>query len=316
MKQLQGLLSFIEVADAGTLAGAARRLGVTPAAVSKNLARLEEQLGVRLVQRSTRTTRLTVEGARFLERARAALQALDEAVAEVSQAGGEAVGTVRMSVGVSFGRHWVLPALPAIVESHPRLRVEVDLDNRPVDLVARGYDLGIRGGALPNSSFVARRACRLPLMLVASAGYLRRAGVPSTPADLAQHRCVQTRLADGSLSTWRFRGVGQRRNELVPAAALVVDDGEAAADLALADAGIVQCGLYHVLPSLRSGRLRLVLADSHDPGNREFLLLFPHREYLAPRVRAVVDGLMAHFKASGDLHLQPADLPAAFRAAP
>jgi DNA-binding transcriptional LysR family regulator len=316
MKQLQGLLSFIEVADAGTLAGAARRLGVTPAAVSKNLARLEEQLGVRLVQRSTRTSRLTAEGARFLERARSALQALDEAVAEVSQAGGEAVGTVRLSVGVSFGRHWVLPALPAIVERHPKLRVEVDLDNRPVDLVARGYDLGIRGGALPNSGFVSRRACRLPLVLVASAVYLRRAGVPATPADLAAHRCIQTRLADGSLSTWRFRGAGQRRHEIVPAAALVVDDGEAAVDLALADAGIAQCGLYHVLPSLRSGRLRLVLPDSHDAGQREFLLLFPHREYLAPRVRVVVDALMAHFKVSGDLHLLPADLPAACHAGP
>jgi DNA-binding transcriptional LysR family regulator len=314
MKQLQGLLSFIEIADAGTLAGAARRQGVTPAAVSKNLARLEEQLGVRLVQRGTRSSRLTAEGARFLERARAALRSLDEAVAEVSQAAGEPVGTVRLSVGVSFGRRWVLPALPPLVERHPKLRVEVDLDNHPVDLVARGYDLGIRGGALPNSGFVARRACRLPLVLVASPAYLRRAGVPASPADLAQHRCIQTRRTDGGLSSWHFRGAGHRRSTLVPDAALVVDETEAAVDLALADAGIVQCGLYHVLPALRAGRLRLVLRDTHDPGQREFLLLFPHREYLAPRVRVVVDALMANFKASADLHLQPEELPESFNA--
>ncbi len=313
MKQLQGLLSFIEIADAGTLAGAARRQGVTPAAVSKNLARLEAQLGVRLVQRSTRTTRLTAEGERFLQKARDALRALDEAVAEVSHAGGEAVGTVRVSVGAAFGRNWVLPALPGLLERHPRLRVEVDLDNRPVDLVARGYDIGIRGGALPNSGFVARRACRLPLALVASPAYLRRFGVPQAPGDLARHRCVQGKLADGSLSSWHFRA-GTRRSAVVPPSALVVDDSEAVVSLALAGAGIAQCGLYHVLPALRAGALQLVLPHCHDAGTREFLLLFPHREYLAPRVRAVVDALMAHFKASADLHLAPADLPASFHA--
>ena len=315
MKQLQGLLAFIEIADAGSLAGAARRLGVTPAAISKNLLRLEEQLGVRLMQRSTRTLRLTAEGAGFLDKARLALRALDEAVAEVSQSAGEAVGTVRLSVGVSFGRHWVLPALPALAEAHPQLQLEVDLDNRPVDLVARGYDIGIRGGAVPNSGFVARRACRLPLALVASPAYLARAGVPRTHAELATHRCVQLRLADGGLGSWQFRTSG-RRASLVPRSAIVVDDGEAVVDLALADAGIAQCGLYHVLPHLRAGRLKLLLVDSHDAGAREFLVVYPHRQFLAPRVRIVVDALMAHFQAAADLHLQPAELPAGFRAQP
>ena len=314
MKQLQGLLSFIEIADAGSLAGAARRLGVTPAAVSKNLARLEEQLGVRLVQRSTRTLRLTPEGAGFLDKARFALRALDDAVAEVSHAAGEPVGTVRISVGSSFGRHWVLPALPALVQRHPQLAVEVDLDNRPVDLVARGYDIGIRGGAVPNSDFVARRACRLPLVLVASPAYLKRAGVPRTPADLAAHRCIQTRLSDGGLSTWHFRVAG-RKSSLVPKSSLFVDDTEGTVDLALADAGIAQSGLYHVLEHLRSGRLKLLLVDCHEPGAREFLVVYPHRQFLAPRVRVVVDALLAHFATAADLHVQPAELPAAFRAA-
>jgi DNA-binding transcriptional LysR family regulator len=315
MKQLQGLLSFIEIADAGSLAAAARRLNVTPAAVSKNLLRLEEQLGVRLVQRSTRTLRLTAEGDAFLAKARGALRLLDEAVAEVSQSAEEPAGTVRVSVGVSFGRHWVLPALPALAQAHPQLRIEVDLDNRPVDLVARGYDIGIRGGAIKDSALVARRICRLPLVLVASPAYLRRAGVPSGPAELQAHRCVQLRLAEGALSTWRFRAPGQRRSvSMVPPAAIVVDDAEALCDLALADAGIAQCGLLHVLPFLRSGRLKLLLVDCHDAGDREFVLLYPHRQYLAPRVRAVVDGLLAHFGAAEDLHLRPEALPAKFRA--
>ena len=316
MKQLQGLLAFIEVADAGSLAGAARRIGVTPAAVSKNLLKLEAQLGVRLVQRSTRTLRLTDEGDAFLDKARAALRALDQAVADVSRSAGTPAGVVRISVGVSFGRHWVLPALPVLAERHPQLRIDVDLDNRPVDLVAEGYDIGIRGGAIDSSALVARQVCKLPLALVASPAYLRRNGIPRSPAELASHRCIQLRLSDGALSRWSFRGAGQRRIHVTPAPSFVVNDSEAGIDLALADAGIAQGGLYHLLPSLRSGRLKILLGDLHEPGHREFVLLYPHRQYLAPRVRVVVDELLVHFRAAGDLHLQPADLAEAFRAVP
>lgn len=317
MKQLQGLLAFIEVADAGSLSAAARRLGVTAAAVSKNLLKLEIQLGVRLIQRSTRRLRLTAEGAGFLERARGALRALDEAVADVSQSAAEPAGRVRISVGISFGRHWVLPALPALVDAHPRLEIDVDLDNRPVDLVAEGYDIGIRGAPLAASSLVARRICALPVALVASPAYLRRAGVPASADDLAGHRCVQLHLADGSVAGWVFRqGAQRRRVTLQPHAGIAVNDSEASIDVALAGGGIAQAGLYHALPYLRSGRLRLVLAESHDAGAREFALHYPHRRYLAPRVRVVVDALLAHFGAAGDLHLTPADLPATFRAAP
>ncbi len=315
MKQLQGLLAFIEVADAGSLAEAARRLGVTPAAVSKNLLRLEQQLGVRLMQRNTRRLRLTVEGSGFLGKARAALRALDEAVAEVSQTASVPSGRVRVSVGAAFGRHWVLPALPALAAAHPQLRIEVDLDNRPVDLVAEGYDIGIRGGKVDNSGLVARRVCALPVVLVASATYLKRAGVPSVPDDLLQHCCAQLRLSDGALSSWSFRLPGARRRVVFqPDTALVVNDNEALVDLALTDAGVVQAGLYHALPYLRSGRLKLVLGACHEPGTREFVLHYPHRLYLAPRVRVVVDALLAHFRGATDLHLQPADLPASFHA--
>jgi DNA-binding transcriptional LysR family regulator len=317
MKQLQGLLAFIEVAGAGSLAAAAQRLAVTPAAVSKNLLKLEGQLGVRLVHRSTRTLRLTPEGAAFLDKARAALRALDEAVAEVSQSAAVPSGRVRISVGVAFGRQWVLPAMPALAERHPELQIDVDLDNRPVDLVAEGYDIGIRGGRVEDSSLIARRVCLLPLALLASPAYLRRAGVPQTPDDLGRHRCVQQRFSDGAMSQWAFRAAGQRRRvQIEPTARLVVNDSNAAVDLALVGAGIVQAGLYHALPYLRSGRLKLLLVESHDPGTAEFVLHYPHRQYLAPRVRVVVDGLLAHFRDSPDLHVQPSDLPDEFRAQP
>lgn len=307
MKQLQGLLAFVEAAAAGSLAGAAQRLEVTPAAVSKNLARLEAQLGVRLIQRSTRRLRLTDEGERFLAKAREALRALDEAVAEVSNSAREASGRVRISVGIGFGRRFVLPALPALVKAHPALQVEVDLDNRPVDLVAEGYDIGVRGGTIPDSSLVARRVCALPVVLLASPGYLRRAGVPGSVAELAAHRCVQVRFASGAQSVWRFHGAGRRAaGEFQPPAAIVVNDTEAVLELALADGGIVQAGLHHALPYLRSGRLKLVLPELHDTGDREVVLHYPHRQFLAPRVRVVVDALLAHLARCEDLHVTPA----------
>lgn len=314
MKQLQGLLSFVEIAAAGSLAAAAARLEVTPAAVSKNLLRLEAQLGVRLVQRSTRRLRLTDEGTRFLAKAQDALRALDDAVADVTRSRSVPAGRVRISVGASFGRRFVLPALPALAAAHPELAIEVDLDNRPVDLVAEGFDIGIRGGVVEDSSLVARRICALPVVLLASPGYLRRAGVPRSVDELAGHRCVQVRFAGGGQSVWRFRGEGgtsRRRHagangiEFHPPAALAVSDPEAVLDLALADAGIVQAGLYHALPFLRSGRLKLLLPDAHDHGTREMVLHYPHRQFLAPRVRVVVDALLAHFAAAADLHLTP-----------
>ena len=314
MKQLQGLLALIEVSAAGSLAGAARRLGVTPAAVSKSLGRLEQQLGVRLVQRSTRTSRVTDEGVRFIDKARAALRLLDDAVAEVTLAADKPSGVVRLSMGVAFGRMWVLPALPALAERFPDLAIDVELDNTPVDMVASGIDIAIRGGSLPDADYVSRRVCRLPLVLVASPAYLARAGVPLAPGDLGQHRCIQLRFADGTVSPWPFR-VNGRRVSVTPRAALVANDSEAVVGLALAGGGIAQCGLYQALPDLQAGRLKMVLADMHEAGTREFVLVYPHRQFLAPRVRVVADALLAHFRATAALHQLPSELPVSLRAA-
>jgi len=208
MKQLQGLLAFVEAASAGSLAAAAERLELTPAAVSKSLAKLEAQLGVRLLQRSTRRLALTAEGERFLDKARLALRALDEAVADVTQSATEASGRVRISVGHAFGRQWVLPLLPPLRHAHPGLAIELDLDNRPVDLLAEGYDIGIRGGFIADSSLVARRICALPVALLASPAYLKRAGVPRTVDELKSHDCVAVRFAGQALVDGRLQATG------------------------------------------------------------------------------------------------------------
>jgi DNA-binding transcriptional LysR family regulator len=316
MTNLPALISFTEAATAGSFTAAAAKLDLTPAAVSKNVARLESQLGVRLFNRSTRQLRLTAEGEAFRVRAAAALRARDEAVAEVGRARGAAVGRVRISVGVSFGRRYLLPLLPALVAKHPELQIEASLDNRAVDLLAEGYDIGIRGGVIEESSLVARRIARLPLVLVASPGYLRGRGVPKTVAALAAHELLGVRLASGAEIPWRFRKPGGRgATEMPVPARLWLSDPEALIDLALEHAGIAQVGLHHAMPYLRSGRLKAVLADVHDAGAREIVLHYPHRLYLAPRVRVTVDALLAGLGKNQDLQATREGLTAAYCAA-
>lgn len=308
MKNMQGLLAFVETAASGSLTAAAERLALTPAAVSKSLARLEQQLGVRLFNRSTRRLAITPEGQRFLDDARVALRLLDQAVAGVSQSAQQPAGGVRISVGIAFGRRWVLPALPAITTQFPQLRVDVELDNRPVDLVAQGFDIGIRGGVIADSSLIARRVCALPLVLLASPAYLKAAGVPASADDLRSHRCAAVRLSTGQAPAWRFKRPGGRAIEFAPEAQLTTSDPETLVDLALAGAGIVQAGLHHALVHLRNGHLRMVLPELHDAGKREIVVHYPHRQYLAPRVRVVVDALLAHFAGAEELHLSVQDV--------
>ena len=315
MRNLHGLVSFTEVATAGSFTGAAAKLNLTPAAVSKNVARLEAQLGVRLFNRSTRQVHLTEEGERLRERTAPALRALDEAVSEISQARSGAVGRVRISVGVSFGLQYGLPLLPAITAANPELQIEMSLDNRPVDMLAEGFDIVIRGGVIEESSLVARRIARLPLVLVASPGYLRDRGVPAAPSDLAGHELLGVRPSSGGEIPWRFRRPGGGGGFQIPLKArLWLSDPEALLGPVLEDAGIAQVGLHHAMPHLRAGRLKVVLPGQHDASDREIVLHYPHRLYLAPRVRVTVDALLAGLAGNRDLHARPDTLPQSFLA--
>lgn len=308
MRNLQGLTSFLEAASSGSFTAAAARLDLTPAGVSKNVMRLEAELGVRLFNRHTRRIRLTPEGEAFAEQAREALRLLDNALDGVREAQAEPAGRVRISVGLSFGRTYVLPALPPLLAKHPKLEVEVSLDNRQVDLVAEGFDISIRGGVIKDSSLIARRICALPMVLVAAPAYLKRHGTPRSVADLASHTLLGTRFPTGNSSVWRFRRSrpsGGGATEFMPQARLWVSDPEAQLGLAVAGQGILQLGLHHAFADLRAGRLTRVLPDLHDPDSRELVLHYPHRQFLSPRVRVVAEALLKHFEGCEALHQAP-----------
>jgi DNA-binding transcriptional LysR family regulator len=316
VKNVQGLVSFVESASSGSFTAAASRLEVTPAAVGKNVARLERELGVRLFNRTTRRLSLTTEGRAFLEEAGDALRRLENAVDNVTLAAREPSGRVRISCSVSFGRRFVLPLLSDIARRHPQLELELVLDNRVVDMVSEGFDIAVRGGTLSDSSLVAKHVCRLYSVLVASPDYLRRHGVPASPAELSQHRLLAVRLTSGA-RPWRFRKPsGRGYAEHPPAAQLWTSDPDAFLELACAGEGICQAGLMLAAPLLREGRLRVVLQGQYDNGDRQFVLCYPHRPLMSRRVRLAVDALSEGLANEPDLQLSPQTLPKEWLASP
>lgn len=308
-QRVRAILSFVQAADAGSFAGAARALGISSAAVSKNIAGLEKALGVRLMNRTTRTLNLTAEGSAFLRQARIALEALDAATEAVIAHRAAPSGKVRISTSVGFGREQLAPTLPGLLEKYPGLAVEVDLDDRVIDLVHDGYDLALRGGRITDSSLVSRPVCQLNMLLVASPAYLDRYGVPRSPAELAQHRLLVRRFLGGRVSAWHFKAADGSTTTLdTEHAVMTMSSPETLAQSALAGVGIAQVGVHHAWKHLHRGDLKAVLLDSHDPGSYEMTLQYPHRALVAPRVRATVEYLLGAFAQLEELHVPLAAL--------
>lgn len=303
-QRVRAILSFVQAADAGSFAAAARSLGISPAAVSKNVASLEQSLGVRLMNRTTRTLSLTDEGAAFLKQARVALDALDSAADSLAAQRAETSGHVRISTSAAFGRDQLLPALPGLMTRYPALSIEVDFDDRVVDLVRDGYDLAIRGGHIADSALVSRPICHMNLVLVASATYLAREGVPQTPQELKRHKLIVRRFLGGKASPWNFRAADGSITTLdLDAAVLTLSAPEAMAEAASLGLGVAQVGVHHAWRYLAAGDLKVVLFGSHDPGSYEMVMQFPHRALMAPRVRATIDYLLAAFSQDEALHV-------------
>ena len=308
-QRVRAILSFVEAVDAGSFAAASRALGISAAAVSKNVAGLEQALGVRLMNRTTRTLNLTDEGALFLKQARIALEALDAAVDVLAEQRVETRGHVRISTSAAFGREHLMPVLPGLQTRYPALSVEVDFDDRVIDLVRDGYDLALRGGHVADSALVARPICQLNMVLVASPEYLARSGIPETPMDLAAHRLIARRFLAGRVSPWNFRRAdGSLITQDLEHAVLTLSAPEALTQSAVLGMGIAQVGVHHAWSYLQSGQLKTLLVGQHDPGHYEMVLQYPHRALMAPRVRVTVDYLLAAFAADEALHVPLAAL--------
>lgn len=247
---------FVTVADEGSLAAAGRRLSISPAMVSKRIARLEERLGAKLMHRTTRRLSLTAAGGRLLEDLRAILASLDEAEQRVTGASAIASGPLRVSAPTSFGRMHLAPMLPRFIADHPKVELSVDLSDGFVDLIAGRYDLAIRITAEPGPGVNARRLATNRRILCAAPAYLDRFGIPARVADLKAHRLL---AADGQMP-WRLMGP-KGPVTIEGRSAVQTNSSELVRELALAGGGIALRSLWDIAEPLRQGHIRQIIPD-------------------------------------------------------
>lgn len=290
---LGSLELFCTAAELGGFTAAATAAGVTPAAVSRTVARLEERLGVRLFVRTTRQIRLSEAGQAYYEQCRQVLNQLVEAEREVSGRQLAPSGLLRISVPTTYGHHRLLPRLPAFRERFPDIRVDVHVSNRNIDFAAEGYDLAVRVRAPGDSTLIARHLEDAELVLVAAPDYLRRRGTPQSLGDLDRHDCIQFELpSSGRTIPWLFRESGQDVERLTTGGTSCSDEVLAGVTLALHGAGIFQAYRFTVEEALRQGRL-VELLKPFGGRSRPFNLLYPHQRHVPLRVRCFVDFLLA-----------------------
>lgn len=290
---LSSIELFCLTAQHQSFTAAAQAAGVTPAAVSRAVQRLEARLGVRLLSRSTRSVRPTEAGERYYSQARMAMEQLAAAEREASGQQTQARGRVRLSLPTSYGHYRVLPLLPGFLRQHPGVELEVQLSNRNVDFVAEGYDLAIRGRAQPDSSLIARKLEDAALVIAASPEYLSRHGEPTTPEELAGHECLPFVLPSSGQTVPWLLCKAQRISEFeVNGRVKCTDDILGPVTLARAGAGLLQTYRFIVDAPLRSGELVEVMKPFAG-ASRPFSLLYPNSRHLPLRIRVLVEFLIS-----------------------
>jgi DNA-binding transcriptional LysR family regulator len=296
LEKLANIESFVRTAEAGSFTAAARRLGLTPAAVSRNVKRLEESLGLLLFQRSTRSLVLTEAGAQFLADVSAGLSSIQGAVDRLGSSDDAPAGLLRISVPIGLGMGLLLPMLPAFTARYPAVQLELNLDNRQVDLIADGYDVAMGAALELPQGMVARELCPIHVVALASPAFLRTAGVPVTIAELEQLPAITMR----SGSTGKVRvfslcnGEGEKRNVALKPV-LIVNDTEALCRSAALGMGVTLAPLTLATAYLERGELVHLLPDWH--GELGVVSLYFSGQRLLPaKTRAFVDFLVAQFR--------------------
>jgi len=296
MLDLRSLSIFVKVGERGSFVRAARDLGMTQSGVSNAIARLEQQLGLRLLARTTRTVTLTEDGAAFFERCRRAIADLDEAERVLTQSQLAPSGRLRIDMPVQFGRLKLVPLLGAFRAAYPAVQLEVTFTDRFIDLVEEGIDVAVRVGALASSSLIARRLTHSQLRVAGAPAYLAKAGMPRTPDDLAQHQCLPFIIRDTRIARdWHFRRDGAEIT-VTPQAEMSFNEASALVEAARAGYGLVQIHHHSLEAALAAGAL-VPLLWSYEPEPTPIWLVYPPTRHLSPKVRALVDFLVAHFPA-------------------
>jgi DNA-binding transcriptional LysR family regulator len=291
---LNAVAVFARVVETGSFTGAAAQLGLPKSAVSRRVARLEEALGVRLLQRTTRRLHLSDAGARYYHQAALALAGLNDAARALGSLQAEPRGTVRITGPTGFDLPRFSKMLTDFTRRYPRVQIDVELTSRFVDLVAEGFDLALRGtDTLRDSTLISRRIAKTPLVFVASPGYLKRRGAPKSPADLSNHDCVLFGNP-AAAGRWLLSGPGGERTVEVRGN-FRVGDMELAWALAERGAGIAQAPLQSIADLLSRGRLQRVLPD-HQGATGALYLVYPSAQFVPQAISLLREHLFIELR--------------------
>lgn len=292
MRNLNALLVFVKVAETRSFTLAAQRLGLTSSAISKSIARLEQELGVKLLTRSTRLVTLTSEGASFFERCRQILTEIEDAESAVTANMATPKGRLRIQMPVGFGRRVIVPRMWEFTQRYPELSIDIELSDRLVDLTYEQVDAMVHIGPIQDDRVVTHRLCNLSFAAYASPDYLAKHGTPQSPLDLDQHQCLAYLLPmSGEHREWQFIKNGQDYSRVV-SGALNINNAESLLEAAIAGAGIVMVSDFIAGNALRSGKLQRILSEYVVAGPEVSVAHLP-RGALTAKVRVLVD----YFKA-------------------
>ncbi len=300
MDNLGDIRLFVEAANLGGLSAAGRKLGLTPAAASARLAKLEETLKTRLFERTTRKLRLTDEGRLYLEHCRLALQALDDAHAALQTGQNIVRGKLRISATSDFGRNLLAQWLDEFNTRYPEVSFALILSDGLSNMLQDDIDLAIRFGVLPDSSLIARRLAPNRRVLCASPDYIARHGRPREPRDLDNFRCIIHGTVPGAINEWRFIRGEEIQAYTVPSdAARETNDGAVAREWALRGYGVAVKSIWDIAADLRAGRLTILLPEWRCP-EVPLHALYHSNRYLTPRLRVLLDFLVERFAREAD----------------
>jgi DNA-binding transcriptional LysR family regulator len=288
----QQMSVFARVVGAGSLSAAARELGLSPALVSRNLAALESRLGVRLINRTTRSLHLTDEGASYYEACSRLLAEIDEADAAVAAGRVEPQGVLRVALPASFGHLHVAPRIPEFAERYPKVRLALSLSDRSVNVIEEGFDIAVRIAELEDSSLAARRLAPNRRVVCASPQYLERHGTPRLPEDLVHHNCLTT--SDFAM-TWDYKDPRGKPGAARVAGRYACDNWEVLREWALAGLGIALKSTWDVYRHLQDGSLVALFPGYSFHSDVAIYAVYPHRRHLPAKTRVFIEFLAASF---------------------
>lgn len=288
MDKFNDINIFVRSAQTRSFSVAAQHLGMSPSAVSKAVMRLEESLGIRLMNRTTRKITLTDDGAAFYERCRQILGELEEAELELKRAQSTPIGTLRIDLTTELGQLHIIPALPQFIKRYPDLKLNISLSNRMADVIEEGIDVVVRIGVGPDSSLIMHGLGTARFIVCAAPNYLKRYGIPQTLEELKHHNCISfVSPWTGRVFDWQFQNDGQQISIPVEGN-LCLNNGKSLLDIALAGVGLVQVYNYIAGEAIAQGKLKPVLENYVAPGSL-ISVVYPQKRHLSAKIRAFID---------------------------